>query len=173
MKTAVVQKKIENPLLRFLAVTYSTAFGLGLAPFAPGTFGSLLGIPLGLWLLKFPGWQALIFAAVFMLISMPIVERTCHHWGEMDASRVVIDEVLGQALAMLSLRYFILNDATPSTEYIVAAFFLFRVLDIFKPFPAKTFDRRGDGLGIMGDDVVAGLYTSLILYGFIKVAPHL
>ena len=164
---------IQNPLKRFLFLGVSTGLGTGYAPFAPGTFGSLLGIPLGLGLIYLPGWQALLVIGAIFAIVQPMVERSCKHWGEMDSSKVVIDEVIGQALGMLTLRHFIRNGTFPPLSLIVISFVLFRVLDILKPFPARTFDRQPTAFGVLADDVVCGLYTALITHAFIRLWPTL
>ncbi len=155
----------------------SSGLGLGYAPVASGTFGSLLGIPLGLLLLQYPSWLALIVLAVLVVVTAPICHRACLHWGQMDSGRVVWDEVLGMAIALLGLRGPIYSQLQidssrpvfPEWPAIVVAFLAFRVFDIFKPYPARSFDRRDTGYGVILDDVVAGLYAALTVWCLIKI----
>ena len=94
-------------------------------------------------------------------------------WGDMDAGRIVIDEVYGQAVALLGLRHFLLSTGGGLSSipyaYVLVGFVLFRVFDIFKPFPARTFDRQATGFSNVMDDVVAGLYAALILRALIRI----
>ncbi len=176
MKKAIEAQPIKNPLKRFGVLGLSTALGVGYAPIAPGTVGSLLGIPLGIWLLQYPGWMAGIFIGVLVFITAPVVERACLHWGQMDSGRVVWDEVLGQAIALLGLRGVIRLEklatggfVAPSWDAVIVAFIAFRVFDIFKPFPARSFDQKDSGLGVIMDDVVAGLYAALLVWSLQKI----
>ena len=171
MKKIVAPEPIKNPIVRFFTLGICSGLGLGFTPKAPGTAGSLLGIPLGLWLLKFPSWQAAIFCAVFLALASSLADRACRHWGNMDEQKIVIDEVLGQAITLLSLRHLSHPPgAMPSIVFIALGFGLFRLFDIFKPFPARTFDRQPSGFGVMADDVVAGLYGALVLWGIARVS---
>lgn len=176
MKKEIPAKKIENPVQRVFTLGLSSGLGLGYAPIAPGTFGSLLGIPLGLLLLQYPGWMSAIVLTVLVFATAPIVERACHHWGEMDSGKVVWDEVLGQAIALLGMRGVVLNEKMttdsfvfPSIASIVVAFFVFRIFDIFKPFPARSFDQRDNGQGVILDDIVAGLYAALVVWSLARM----
>lgn len=176
MQKTVEASPIANPLKRTLILGLSTAGGVGYAPVAPGTFGSLVGIPLGLILLQYPGWMGAIVLAILVMLTAPIVERACKHWGVMDSGRVVWDEVLGQAIALLGLRSWVLaqKEIEPGFVFppilgIIIAFLAFRVFDIFKPFPAKSFDRKPSGLGVILDDVVAGLYAALLMASLLRI----
>ncbi|MEO5667732.1 MAG: phosphatidylglycerophosphatase A [Bdellovibrionota bacterium] len=177
MKKSITPEPISNPAKRFAILTLSTGLGLGYAPVAPGTFGSLLGIPLGLLLLQYPSWMSFIVLSVLVIATAPVVERACKHWGQMDSGRVVWDEVIGQAIALLGLRGPIYSqlqmDSThpvyPSIPAVVVAFLAFRAFDIFKPYPARSFDRRDSGYGVILDDVVAGLYAALTVWCLIKI----
>ncbi len=157
----------------------STCFGLGFLPFAPGTWGSLAGIPLGLYLLRFPIWASVLFCFALAWALTPIVRKSSLDLSNNDASEIVVDEVIGQALTLLCLKkYVILNPQFLTFEYlpisyIVWAFVLFRIFDIFKPFPANLLDRQKTVFGLFGDDIVAGLYAALVLRGIIKILPAL
>jgi phosphatidylglycerophosphatase A len=130
--------------------------GLGLAPVAPGTFGTLLGIPVALGL----AWLGQIGAAVGTVFlfgaGIFLCDRSARRLGVDDHPGIVWDEVVGYAIAVLFL--------PPDWQWWLAAFVLFRALDILKPWPIREIDHslRG-GLGTMLDDAVAGLFTGLAL----------
>ena len=166
------KKPIENPIARFLILSQATGLGLGYARFAPGTFGSILGIPLGIGLLHIPLWQSYIICGVLFILWSWVSHRACEHMGEMDTSKIVVDEVLGMALTLLGLRNAIRMDLLQGWQlagFVFFGFVVFRILDITKPNPAGMLDRRADGLGVMADDVVCGLYGSLMLWGFARI----
>ena len=138
----------------FLDKLISTGLGTGLSPVAPGTVGSLLAL-----IIYFvPGFEKpnVIIPAilVFFLLGTSSAARMETDYGH-DPSRVVIDEIVALWISVLFLPKRLL--------LAVMAFLLFRILDIFKPFPASYFDRRKGGLSIMMDDVVCGVYTNIIL----------
>lgn len=134
------------------------AFGLGtgLAPHAPGTAGSVLGVALYLLLppLSPPAGAALL-AALFLL-GVGICGRSARALGTHDHPAIVWDEVVGMLTALAA--------APRGWGWIAAAFVAFRVLDVLKPWPIGTVDRRvGGGLGIMLDDLLAGLLALALL----------
>ena len=178
MKQEITPEPIKNPALRFGVITLATGLGLGFAPFAPGTAGSLLGLVVGIWSLQLSLTYAIAICVVLMIVGVWVSENACRHWGQMDSGRIVIDEVLGQAIPFLVIRQFAQLDsftlgatqiAVPTLGYLVAAFAAFRVFDIFKPFPAKTFDRQGSGFGVMADDVVAGIYAAIFVWALYRI----
>ena len=144
-------------LARFVA----SGFGAGYAPVAPGTFGSLVGLGLGALLLHF--WSdslplACLFAVLLGLWSVAKID------GGDDPGWITIDEVAGQLLSMLPL-------AAPTPLGLLAAFALFRLLDIAKPGPIGWADRQHGAAGVMGDDVIAGLIGAGILWAVLKKYP--
>lgn len=139
-----------------LAVLIASVGGLGYAPIAPGTFGSAAGIGI-YWLTRdWPmSWQ-LALIAVITVIGTWAATRAAHHFGKEDPGHVVIDEVAGQ---LVTLAF------TGAGLYAtILAFFVFRVLDIIKPFPADRFERLHGGTGIMADDLMAGVYGCVIVH---------
>jgi phosphatidylglycerophosphatase A len=126
--------------------------GLGLAPIAPGTFGTLLGLPVawGLAGLGRPG--AIAGTIVLFLAGIWICERATRDIGVDDHPGIVWDEVVGFAIATLFV--------PAAWQWWAAAFVLFRAFDILKPWPIREMDHslRG-GLGTMLDDAVAGVFT--------------
>lgn len=147
-----------HPLVKFIA----TGGYLGYGPVAPGTWGSL-GCAVLMWFLVpsfVPVLSGLALSAALLSMvafvamavwSADLAERSFGH----DASRIVIDEFAGFAVAVAFL--------PKSLMLYVVAFVLFRALDIVKPFPARRAESLRGGLGIVMDDVVAGLYTNLLL----------
>lgn len=149
--------------MRRAAVLVATVGGCGYFPFAPGTVGSAAGIVIYLLTRHWsPLWQVsllLIVSAVGVWAS----SETAKHLGREDPGPVVIDEVAGQLLTLFLV--------APNWLGIVGAFFLFRVLDIIKPWPAGRFEQLPGGVGIMADDLMAGLYGNLLLRGVGVLLP--
>jgi len=140
-----------------LVVVLATVGGVGYAPLAPGTCGSLIAVPFLPVLagLRTRSWPA--YAATTVLVVTVAVwsaGRAAELFGDHDDSRIVIDEVAGLVIAGLFL---------PGTWLATGlAFALFRLFDVVKPFPAGWVDRRvRGGLGVVGDDLVAGVYAGL------------
>lgn len=138
-------------LARFIA----TFGGCGLAPKAPGTVGSLAALVVGLPLLKRP--KSLLVSAVAASVIGVWASKQAGD-GE-DHSWIVIDEVAGMWISLLACLP-TQKDAKPSFVWPLIAFGLFRLFDIKKPGPVGMLDRRHDAVGIMGDDVVAGLMAA-------------
>lgn len=134
----------------------ATGLGIGRIMVAPGTFGSLLGIPL-LWLMS--GLAPLVYAAIVIAMFFAgifICGQTARDFGATDPGFIVYDEIVGFLVAMFMMPF--------DWRWIAAAFVIYRVFDILKPFPIDWIeDKLGLGSGIMADDVIAGLYTLAIL----------
>lgn len=128
----------------------------GYAPVAPGTFGTLGAVPLW-WLLSQAGVPAVLAATLLLfLVSVPAATRAGRYWGVVDASPIVIDEVVGYLVAVAGLPF--------SWPVAWAAFVLFRLFDVVKPWPASTFDGIKSGFGVVMDDVAAGAWALLALH---------
>ena len=141
---------------RALAVIIGTGCGTGFSPFASGTVGSLLGvamyIPLAAAGLPAVGIAAALLFPVGVWAAGVLGER----YGAHDHGRIVVDEIVGQLIALAGF------PARPG--WLLAGFLLFRLFDIWKPFPAGHIDRRWRSpFGVMADDVVAGAYANLTL----------
>ncbi len=151
-------KKIwQNP-------TYVLAFGFGsgLAPFAPGTFGTLAALPLYFLLVLFPPQIYLVMTLVAFAVGVWICGRVSHDLGVHDHSSIVWDEIVGFLLTMFLVPVHLI--------WVVTGFVLFRIFDIWKPYPIRWVDGnvRG-GLGIMLDDVLAAIPACFI----VQVISHL
>ncbi|MDE2149188.1 MAG: phosphatidylglycerophosphatase A [Gammaproteobacteria bacterium] len=139
-------------------------FGLGLVPVAPGTFGTLLGVPLW-WLLCWlpPQIYGFVVAALFGL-GCWVTGRSARLLGSHDDPGIVFDEVVGFLIAASPLLYSLGWAQGNHWWWLLAAFVLFRGFDIVKPIPIRWLDQLvGGGLGIMLDDAVAGLFAAVPL----------
>jgi phosphatidylglycerophosphatase A len=135
---------------------FSTFFGTGFFPVAPGTVASFLTVllfKLGLYKLSWP-FQALIIVAVF-IAGGAAANRYARLLNRKDPGRIVIDETCGQLIALFLM--------TPGWKELLLAFFLFRIFDIIKPYPIKKLEALPHGWGIMADDVGAGLAAAVFL----------
>jgi phosphatidylglycerophosphatase A len=145
------------------AVLIATVGGLGYAPIAPGTFGSAAGVVL-YWLTRgWPmSWQLAIIAVV-TIVGIRASTIAAEHFGKEDPGFVVIDEVAGQLVTLA------FTGAGLSAT--ILAFFVFRILDIIKPYPANRFERLHGGTGIMADDLMAGVYGCVIVHLAMRFIP--
>jgi phosphatidylglycerophosphatase A len=152
MKWSAQPRLLRQPV-HFLAF----GFGAGLMPRAPGTFGTLIAVPIVAAVMQF-GWIALlIFALATFVAGIYICGESARRLGVHDHPGIVWDEITGYSVTML---------AAPADWYWLAGgFVLFRIFDILKPWPIREADHslRG-GLGIMLDDVIAGLFAAAILF---------
>jgi phosphatidylglycerophosphatase A len=161
-----------------VSLAIATAFGLGYLPKAPGTFGSLGGVALTAiyWSILLPDkpfghfaadihfdvsptWTAVAVTLLVAIVGVAAASSVAKYRGTKDPQDVVIDEVSGQLIA-----YFGIGAGTPNWKYLLLGFILFRVFDIWKPFPARQAESLPGGLGIMADDWIAGIYAALGLW---------
>lgn len=149
-------------LVRLLA----TGGGVGYSRFASGTFGTLPPLALALVLALSPGAAAapallLALAVVTTLLAVPVATRAETLFGQKDSGRIVIDEVAGYfwTVALVPLP----AGGWPLLRLLLAAFLLFRLFDIWKPWPVRGLQRLAGGYGVVLDDVVAGLYANIVL----------
>ena len=143
----------SSPPFRHPAALLATWFGVGLIPIAPGTFGSLAALPFAWAMLEFGGlWLLLSATAAVFAVGCWASGHYAAATADSDPGAVVIDEVAGQWLALAL--------AAPDLAQFALAFALFRIFDILKPWPVGWAERRfSGGLGIMIDDVAAGVYA--------------
>jgi phosphatidylglycerophosphatase A len=137
-----------------VGLAIATVFGVGYAPFAPGTFGSAAGLVVW-WLLPASNVvQAVAIVAIFCAGSWggSVAER---HFGRTDPGQVVIDEVMGMLITLF------LNPVGWTGA--VAGFFLFRIFDVIKPYPANRLEHLHGGIGVMADDGMAAIYANVAL----------
>ncbi len=135
----------------------------GFSPVAPGTVGTLGAVPLA-WLVSLlPPLPAWTFLPAFFALSVHAAGRAGRHWGVVDASGIVIDEVVGYLVTMAFVPF--------SWPAAAAGFLLFRLFDVTKPWPASAFDRMKSGFGVVMDDVAAGLFAGGGLWLLARFAP--
>ena len=137
-------------------------FGSGLAPFAPGTFGSLPGVLLFWLTVDFGLYVQLGVAIAISVAGVWICGESARRIGVHDHGGIVWDEIAGMYVTLLAAPF------TPSGW--ILAFILFRIMDIVKPWPIRDLDHRiGGGVGIMLDDLAAALYAAILLglYGWL------
>ncbi len=134
----------------------ATGFGSGLSPFAPGTMGTLVGIPVCLACLPLTWPVRFLFVIILSALAIFVSGRAEIIYEKKDDQRIVIDEIAGFQVAMLPVAITGLN--------ICAAFVLFRIFDIWKPFPVNKLQNLPGGLGVVIDDVGAGIYAGVIMF---------
>lgn len=139
----------------------ASGFGSGFAPAAPGTAGSLVALAIGAGLLWVGPYGLPVATALALGAGLWAIGAA---GGSDDPGWVVIDEFVGQFLAMLAL-------ARPSPAGLALAFGLFRLLDVTKPGPIGWADRRHGALGVMGDDVIAGGLAGLVVWAMHATWP--
>ncbi|MBN1914112.1 MAG: phosphatidylglycerophosphatase A [Candidatus Omnitrophica bacterium] len=150
-------KKFSDRLIK----TIVSFFYLGHIPFIPGTFGSLGGI-IVYYLVK-GNLSAYLWAiGILLFLSLLLGGKAEQIYRKKDANYIVIDEVLGMLLALLFLPYDI--------KLVVIAFVLFRALDALKPYPCGWVQNLKGSLGVVGDDIVAGIYTNIIIQIALRLA---
>ena len=150
---------MNSPRLRF-AYAIATWFGCGRSPWAPGTAGSAAAVAIAFVLHRYAGFAPWHFALLAAALAWPAVWAAgvvARASGIEDPGFVVVDEVLGQWIALAGL-------ARWSAIGVSAAFLLFRLFDIWKPFPVRQLERLPGGIGINADDALAGIYAALVLW---------
>jgi phosphatidylglycerophosphatase A len=155
----IAKIRTNRSAVDYLAIGLATAGGAGFMPKAPGTAGALVGVMVYL-ALEALSLGAYYPHAIILLLAAGVwasfrVEELYGH----DAQRIVIDEVVGQMIAFS----FAAGRFRLPAAYVIAGFGLFRLFDIFKPFPIRHLERLKGGVGVMADDVGAGIYALVIL----------
>lgn len=150
--------------MRRLGLFIATCGYLGYVPVAPGTFGSALGLAVFV-AVRSTGSATVEVAVILALFAIGIWSGTQaeHHFGGIDPGPVVLDEVVGMLITLAFLPVNLWGA--------LAAFLVFRVLDVLKPWPAGRFERLPGGLGVMADDGMAAVYGNLVMRGLLWVAP--
>jgi len=143
-------------LRRRVVIFLATGGYIGRVPTAPGTFGTLLGLPLAFVLSKVSWIGSLAIMLALILAAVWSAGEAARHLGDKDPGCIVIDEIAGMAVALLGMPFTPVN--------CLAGFILFRLFDIVKPPPVRQLDRNlGGGWGIVLDDIAAGVLTNIVL----------
>ncbi|MBW2742256.1 MAG: phosphatidylglycerophosphatase A [Deltaproteobacteria bacterium] len=134
----------------------ATGFFAGYIPFAPGTFGSIVGLSLCFLLSKAKLSVAILFILIFIFFAIWISNKAEKILKQNDPGCIVIDEIAGIMLTFLGLPFNIIS--------VAAGFLTFRFFDILKPFPIRYMEKRfTGGTGIVLDDLAAGIFSNLVL----------
>lgn len=142
----------------------SLGLGAGLMPRAPGTWGSLLAVPVFLVLSPHPEWVYVAVVALLFALGVYLSGRTARALGVPDHGAIVIDEIVGMLVTWIAVE--------PGWFTIVAGFILFRFFDVLKPWPVYRFEQSYEGgMGIMLDDVAAGVMAAVVLQALLHYAP--
>lgn len=174
---STVEKREPNGIVDYIALALTT-FGVGYGPIAPGTWGSAVGVGIYVFFswfetgaaqhaattgLKIETAQAVQFTlnaillTVFCLVGIWASGRSISLLGNNDPSEAVVDEVMGQLITFLFIPF------TLSWPLILAGFILFRLFDIWKPYPIDALQVLPGGIGVCADDIVAGVYAGVCL----------
>ncbi|HKW03335.1 MAG TPA: phosphatidylglycerophosphatase A [Vicinamibacterales bacterium] len=148
-----------------LAVLLATSLGAGYFPVAPGTAGSAVGVVIYLLTRHRPAPEQIGLVAIISVVGVWAATVAARHFGRDDPGPVVIDEVAGQLLTLLLTGV--------GAGGAIVGFFVFRVLDIFKPWPARRLESLHGGLGIMADDLMVAIYGNLLMRLFVIAAARL
>ncbi len=153
----------------------SMGFGSGLSVFAPGTIGTLAAIPLYILAAHYIGWSVAEPQNFIVLVTLMFaVGCVCAHYtgnalGVTDHGAIVWDEVVGYFVTMFFVPYATLS-LFELGVWVLIGFFVFRFFDIFKPWPASWVDKNiKNGFGVMFDDVLAAVFSALVLYAGLKL----
>ncbi len=142
---------MNEKLIKLLA----TGFGAGLAPVAPGTIGTLVGVGICLICWPLPWLLRLLIVIALSGFSIYLAGLAEKIYKRKDDQRIVIDEIVGFQVTMLPV--------TITGLHLLVGFVLFRIFDILKPFPLRDLQKMPGGLGIVLDDVAAGIYSGILM----------
>ena len=144
--------KFRERAVLFLA----TGFLIGTVPFAPGTFGSIIGLPICFLITRLNILPSVICTILFILFAIWIAGAAEKELKKKDPGEIVIDEIAGLIVTFIGIPF--------TLKTVIVGFIIFRAFDILKPFPIGFLEKKvAGGPGIVLDDVLAGLYANLIL----------
>ena len=146
-------------MLNKFIVNFCTLFNLGFIKFMPGTFGSLVSLPIGYIILKLFGfWVFILIITLLLTISYYAISKYLIAKKSKDPKEIIIDEFIGQFIALIFIPDTILG--------LLVSFLLFRFFDITKLYPVNKAEKIPGAIGVLADDVVAGLMTACIIIIF-------
>lgn len=153
-----------------VALVVATGLGSGFAPVAPGTFGSLVGLLIAYGLVELLKFEVLLLQNSILGVSAALTAagvwaaaRAERIFERKDAGQIVIDEVCGQLISFAFIAPYLVKLGGGWRWALLVGFVLFRAFDILKPYPLRRLEGLGGGLGVMADDVLAGLYVAVAL----------
>ena len=146
-------------MLNKFIVNFCTLFNLGFIKFMPGTFGSLVSLPIGYIILKLFGfWIFILIITLLLAVSYYAISKYLIAKKSKDPKEIIIDEFVGQFIALIFIPDTILG--------LLVSFLLFRFFDITKVYPVNKAEKIPGAIGVLADDVVAGLMTACIIIIF-------
>jgi phosphatidylglycerophosphatase A len=146
-----------------LLIWIATGFGLGYSPWAPGTVGSLIGLPVAWWLFRLPLGTRLAVTLTLLVLAVPICHFASLWLGGGDLPQIVLDEWVALPIAVLAFSRYRRRIILP------LGYLLFRLFDISKLSPVREIEGIGGGLGIVADDAMAALYAALTLILLVRL----
>lgn len=155
----VPHARMTTRLVHLLA----TGLGTGYLPVAPGTWGTLVGVGFAALLAPLSVWQFLVVVTIFCVCAVWVADLASVMFHDRDPRQVVIDEIAGYLVAVVGHPW--------SWKLALAAFLLFRLFDVVKPPPCRHVERWRGGLGIVADDLLAGIYVNLLLWVIMRWLP--
>jgi phosphatidylglycerophosphatase A len=151
------EERKRRLFMKKIVLAFATGFGSGYAPIASGTFGTAVAILYYLCVMHLEPAFYLLFCVAFTFFAIWTASIAEKHFGKKDPGEVVIDEIIGYLITMFMIE--------PAGITIVAGFFIFRFFDIVKPPPVRYIDKNmPGGAGIVLDDVMAGVYSWIVMY---------
>lgn len=144
-------------MIETLVVQAATGFGLGQLPFMPGTFGSLLGLPLAWWLMGHPPRRQVLIAVMLLALAVPLCHWASLWLGGGDVPQIVADEYLAFPVSVIGFA------SMRRPWALLTAFALFRLFDALKLPPLNLLESVGGGVGIVLDDLMAAVYTWIVI----------
>jgi phosphatidylglycerophosphatase A len=142
-------------MYRFLTKLVTTSFFVGYLPLIPGTFGSVVGLFIYVILVENLCFLLLVNSLI-IISGFLLAGKAAKLFNRRDPPQIVIDEIGGMLISFLGI--------PADKPFLITGFIIFRILDAIKPYPANRFQRLQGSIGIMGDDIMAGIYTNLILH---------
>ncbi|MBF97024.1 MAG: Phosphatidylglycerophosphatase A [Alphaproteobacteria bacterium MarineAlpha9_Bin4] len=154
---------MKKNIIFIISDLFCTFLKIGNIKYMPGTLGSLVGIIIGVSIKNFLSIQIyIIFVLIIFALAILAINIYQSIKGKKDSSEIIIDEIIGQQIPIILFEMNLLN--------IFLSFILFRFFDILKFFPASYIDRKyHNSFGVIGDDIIAGFQSSLVMYGIIVV----
>lgn len=142
-------------------------FGIGNSKYAPGTAASFVSCLIYIWfyIFQIDIFLLILSVALIFVFSVYSIDGSKNLFSEVDAKEIVIDEFIGQSIPILTIYYFIdKNNLVHFILYTFVSFILFRIFDIWKPYPISEIDKNmKNGFGVILDDLIAGIYSTVIL----------
>ena len=154
-------------MIKKINILFTSMFFVGYSRYAPGTVASFITciIFIFFYILQIKILPLVLLVVLIFTLSVYSIDKLGKFFNEVDAKEIVIDEFVGQSIPNLTVYYFVSkNDLTSFILYTFISFLFFRFFDITKPYPANIIDKKmKNGFGVMLDDIVAGVYTSVVV----------